>query len=158
MMSEINRLFFQSRKHQQKKTLFFILENRTKETLHRIITNNVLNGTTIFTDEWPGYNGLDQLGYVHKTICHQRRFSRFEFRGNVATRVTTNHIERMWVELRKSLKFLSKKDFIRYLGLETYRQMFLFDADHDNNMWRLLKDFAIYGRAFYKNWFEVDDN
>ena len=109
-------LFSQSRRHLPKKTLYFIVPNRNHETLHRIITDNVLNGTTIYTDEWNGYNGLSEKGYNHKTICHKRRFSRFEFEGNVAMRVTTNHIEGMWVELRKALKYLNKRKFAKYTG------------------------------------------
>jgi transposase-like protein len=34
-------------------------------TLHRFITENVAPGSTIITDGWNGYLGLEALGYVH---------------------------------------------------------------------------------------------
>ena len=95
----MNKLFSQYHKNQAKKTLFFVLPDRTKATLEKFIRENVKPGSTIYTDEWRGYWGLKHLGFNGKTICHKRRYSRFEFSGIVATRVTTNHIERIWVEL-----------------------------------------------------------
>mgnify|MGYP004552764839 CR=1 FL=1 len=92
---EIDSLFNQSRKGEAKKTLFFVVETRDAHTLHKIITKYVREGTTIFTDEWLGYQGLDKLGYTHKTTCHKRRFSMFECDQNQVTRITTNHIERI---------------------------------------------------------------
>ena len=139
---QMSRLFSQSRKDRPKKTLFFILPDRKRETLQKFIVENVLPGSTIFTDEWKGYSGLSDIGFMHKTICHKRRFSRFEFDGNVATRVTTNHIERMWVELWRTLKYMSMKDFMEYILLETYRQLCLYSLRHDENMERLLFDFV----------------
>ena len=106
--NQLKRLFSQSRKNKPKRTLFFVLENRSQETLHKYILDNVLSGSTIYTDEWRGYNGSNELGFYHKTICHQRRFSRFEIGRTNATRITTNHIERMWVELRRTLKYIDR--------------------------------------------------
>ena len=88
--------------------LFFVLENRSQETLHRYILDNVLPGSTIYTDEWRGYNGLNHLGFDHKTICRQRRFSRYEVERTNMTRFWSNHIERMWVELRRTLKYIDR--------------------------------------------------
>ena len=143
---KMSRLFSQSRKNQSKMTLFFILPDRKKETLHRLIAENVIPGSTIYTDEWKGYCGLDDIGFVHKTICHKRRFSRFEFEGNMAIRVTTNHIERIWVELRRTLKYTSMDDFRKYIWLETYSQMNLFNLRHFQNFDRMMNDFSKYAK------------
>ena len=139
-------MFSQSRKNRPKKTLFFVLPDRTKETLHRFIVENVLPGSMIFTDEWRGYNGLDEKGFVHKTICHQRRFSRYEIDGALVTHVTTNHIERMWVELRRTLKFMDCETFVQNINIESYRQLFLFSTKNDTNVLKMLKDFAKFGK------------
>ena len=154
--NQLRRLFSQSRKDKEKKTIFFVLPDRRKETLEKIIKANVKPNSVIFTDEWRGYNGLEAIGFQHKTICHQRRYSRFEFQGNIATRVTTNHIERMWVELRKTLKFMNMELVVRYIGLETYRQMSMFSLSHDVNMENMLRDLAKYGTSQYGDWFERD--
>ena len=152
--NQLRRLISESRKDKEKKTLFFVLSDRKKETLEKIIKANVRPNSVIFTDEWRGYNGLEAIGFHHKTICHQRRFSRFEVQGNIVTRVTTNHIERIWVELRKTLKFMNMELVVRYIGLETYRQLSMFSLNHDLNLENLLRDLAKYGTSQYGDWFE----
>ena len=147
---KMSRLFSQSRKNQSKMTLFFILPDRKKETLHRLIAENVIPGSTIYTDERKGYSGLEDIGFFHKTICHKRRFSRFEFEGNMAIRVITNHIERIWVELRRTLKYTSMDDFRKYIWMETYRQMNLFNLRHFQNFDRMMNDFSKYAKSDLK--------
>ena len=124
---DVQSLFKHSRKNQSKKTLFFVVKRRTKEVLHGIIKANVERGTTIYTDQWGGYEGLQDEGYTHKTINHSRRFSRVEIDGTKATKITTNHIERVWVELRKTMKHMDKKTFKRFINLETYWELKLFN-------------------------------
>ena len=141
--NQLRRLFSQSRKNKPKRTLFFVLPDRSKETLHKFIVENVLPGSTIDTDEWRGYNGLEEKGFIHKTICHQRRFSRFEIDGTLVTRITINHIERMWVELRRTLKYMNKDTFIEMINLETYRQLFLFNSKSEECVKAMLRDFAM---------------
>lgn len=53
---------------------FFVVADRRAQTLHRIILGHVLPGTTIRTDEWNGYNGLNRLGFIHETVNHSRHF------------------------------------------------------------------------------------
>ena len=140
--NQLKRLFSQSRKNKPKRTLFFVLPNRTKETLHQLIVDNVLPGSTVYTDEWRGYNGLNEKGFQHKTICHQRRFSRFEIDGMVVTRITTNHIERMWVELRRTLKYMDRESFVKNIDLEKYRHMFMYNLKNEVNVLTMLRDMA----------------
>ena len=85
-------------------------------------------------------------GFTHKTICHARRFSRYEINGTMVTRVTTNHIERMWVELRRSLKFMDRENFLPYIDLESFRQMFMNHVNPRQNVLTMLKDFAKFGK------------
>jgi hypothetical protein len=33
-----------------------------------------MTGTTIWSDEWRAYNGLNQLGFRHHTVNHSRHF------------------------------------------------------------------------------------
>ena len=152
---QMSKLFSQSRKNEEKKTIFFVLPDRSKATLEKFIRENVLPGSTIYTDEWRGYNGLKRLGFKHKTICHKKRYSRFEFKQNLAIRVTTNHIERMWVELRRSLKYMGLKSFSRYVWLETYRQLKLYHLRYEMNFEKVLEDFAKFGTPAHANWFEA---
>ena len=131
LRKEAKAVFSQSRKGKAKKTMFFIVEHRDAQTLEKIIGEFVLPGSTVFTDEWAGYNGLAAMGYNHHTICHKRRFSRFIFKDETATRITTNHIERMWVELRKTMKYMKTENLEKYLNLEPYRLLHLYGTTQE---------------------------
>jgi transposase-like protein len=41
------------------------LADASAESLHAFVTDHVEPGSTVITDGWQGYRGLDQLGYVH---------------------------------------------------------------------------------------------
>jgi len=43
------------------------IPDSTADTLSEFIENNVEKSSTIITDEWPSYNKLESMGYIHKT-------------------------------------------------------------------------------------------
>jgi transposase-like protein len=45
------------------------IDNASKEELQSFITENVASGSTIYRDDWSGYNGLNELGY--KSVIFQ---------------------------------------------------------------------------------------
>jgi hypothetical protein len=61
--------------------------------LHRIIQDFVAYGSTIHTDSWKGYIGLNAMGYVHKTVNHSVEFVSSEG-------VHTQNIESTWRALK----------------------------------------------------------
>lgn len=64
-----------SLEHNPPKARFFVVADRRAVTLlRRVIQANVLPGTTVRSDEWLGYNGLNALGYHHQTVNHSRHF------------------------------------------------------------------------------------
>ena len=147
--NEFKAIFQKSRKGQPKKTIFFVVEHRDARTLEKIIAEYVIPGSTIHTDEWPGYSGLVAMGYDHKTICHKKRFSRLIFEDETATLITTNHIERMWVEMRKTMKVMKIVQFEKYLNLEPYRLMNLYGTTEENFK-TALKDVGRFGKMIEK--------
>ncbi|MCA1706827.1 MAG: transposase, partial [Actinobacteria bacterium] len=42
-----------------------ILADASAVSLHPFLTENVEPGTTVITDAWQGYAGIDKLGYTH---------------------------------------------------------------------------------------------
>jgi transposase-like protein len=42
-----------------------VIENASKESLHGFIKANVETGSTVITDGWSGFSGLDKEGYAH---------------------------------------------------------------------------------------------
>jgi hypothetical protein len=63
---------------------------RDAATLIPIIQQNILPGTTIWSDEWAAYNGLGGLGYVHQTVNHSQMYV------DPVTGCHTNNIESRW--------------------------------------------------------------
>ncbi len=42
-----------------------IIADGSAATLHKFVTDNVAAGSTVITDGWTGYLGIDNVGYVH---------------------------------------------------------------------------------------------
>ncbi|XP_053667876.1 uncharacterized protein LOC128718240 [Anopheles marshallii] len=51
-----------------------LVQQRDAGTLHGIIVQHVAPGTTLVTDGWRAYNGIEQYGYVHVAVNHSENF------------------------------------------------------------------------------------
>ena len=69
---------------------------RDRDTLFALIEKHVAPDSCIFTDCWKGYTGLEERGFQHWTVNHQRQFVTEEG-------VNTNKIESQWRPLRQRL-------------------------------------------------------
>ena len=56
------------------KIFFTVVPARDAATLVPIITQYVLPGTKIHTDEWRSYARLNASGFIHKTVYHSVNF------------------------------------------------------------------------------------
>lgn len=93
-----------------------VVRDRKKNTLREVIDRNVEKGGTIITDCYSGYRGIGEFMQArHLTINHSKyknegrgHFSEVRLvvsQGVSSTLiVTTNHVERMWLDLRKQMK------------------------------------------------------
>jgi transposase len=92
----------------------------TKQTLLNIVEEKILPKSTVFTDEYPAYEGIDRMvhGYVHQRINHA---SKVYVMGNVHT----NTIEGFWSLIKRGIggvyHQVSKKYLQSYLDEYTYR-------------------------------------
>ena len=141
-LKDLNCLFKQSKDGQPRKALFFQLPDRSAATLEALIDAHVKPQSMIFTDEWPSYSRLNDLGFKHYTVCHKTEFSHFYEEGVRVIRACTNHIERLWLEVRRTFAHLSVQRTLGVLNIETYRQLKFYEAEGDGNMVRLLQDIA----------------
>ena len=95
-------------------------------TLQKAVLDRVGFGSTVYTDGWPGYDGLKAEKYVHETVTHIEEY----VRGNVHTQ----GIENFWSLLKRGLNgtYVAVEPF----HLERYldEQMFRFNnrATKDN--------------------------
>lgn len=67
-----------------------------KATLHGMAKEYVLPASTIFTDEWVGYDGLEKAGYAHRRIRHN---AKVYVQGDVHTQT----IEGFWSTVKRGI-------------------------------------------------------
>lgn len=94
-----------------KESVILYVARRDKHTLLREIKKHVKPLTTIWTDCWKGYNGLDDIGYIHETVNHSINFKS-------VTGVCTNSIEGHWRTLKmfiRSLNGMASKHVFEYV-------------------------------------------
>ena len=88
-----------------------------KDTLHAEIQKHVKPGSTVYTDEHKGYDGLE--GYERDTVCH----SAGEYAKDGGVHI--NGAESMWALLKRSIHgtwhHVSEKHLFRYTNECTFR-------------------------------------
>lgn len=97
-----------------------VVTRRHKAAMHGLILDNVLPGSTICTDEMGGYKDIDQSGYRHLKVNHNR--------GQYACSKTgagVNALEGFWAMLKRGINgthiHVSGKHLPKYLGEFEYR-------------------------------------
>jgi transposase-like protein len=113
------------------------VENRSAETLQRIIEQFVLEGSIIYTDCWRGYSFLDDSSsqYEHSTVNHSLCFK------DPVTGIHTNSIEGTWAALKSKIsKRYRCKD-----GLSDHLLAFIWRRQNQGSIWKglleALKDY-----------------
>lgn len=99
----------------------FVVPNTDSETLHTIMGNNVAEKSTLITDAYRAYNGLDAR-YTHVTVKHENG-------GYVVTigdkKFHTQNIENFWSIFKRGIigiyHFVSAKHLHRYCNEFGYR-------------------------------------
>ena len=93
-----------------------VIRHANKKTLQGEIRKNVVEGSTVYTDEFTSYQGL-QNQYAHQVIEHATEY----VRGNVHT----NGIENYWSLFKRALRgtYVNCDDahLFRYLDEENFR-------------------------------------
>ena len=142
MEAKEKELFGKKDRTKRNKILCFVVKDRTARTLLPIVRKYVKPNTLIFSDKWSAYFGLAD-GYRHYFVVHKRRFAKLLFLENrLVIKVTTNHIERIWVDLRQILRGVSKADLPYRLPEVPYRLMTMVPGMHVENLLAFLRDLA----------------
>lgn len=96
-----------------------VAPRRTKAAMQGLIVSHVLPGSTIHTDEFGGYKGIDHSGYRHVKVNH----SAGEYAKPCGAGV--NAIEGFWAQLKRGINgthiHVSGKHLQKYLGEFEYR-------------------------------------
>ncbi len=94
-----------------------LADDVSASTLKGIVKEHVLPGSTVFTDEWPGYNELHDCGYAHHRINHSAKIY-------VSGDVHTNTIEGFWALVKNGIRGVYHQ--VRRDYLQTYLNEFSF--------------------------------
>jgi transposase-like protein len=94
-----------------------VIPNVKRETLQKKILEQVGSGSTVYTDGWPGYEGLTSKQFIHETVNHMEEYVRGE--------VSTQAIENFWSCLKRTLSgtYVAVEPFHmeRYLDEQMFR-------------------------------------
>lgn len=71
---------------------FILVPDRQANTLIPLINSRVVEGSKIWSDKWPAYNGLTDEGFHHETVNHKEHFV------DPVTGSNTKTTERCWKE------------------------------------------------------------
>ena len=94
-----------------------VASDASKKTLHGLAKEYILPKSTVFTDEWSGYDGLYAQGYVHRRIRHNAKVY-------VAGDVHTNTIEGFWSLVKRGIGGVYHNVSAKYL--QTYLDEYSF--------------------------------
>lgn len=96
-----------------------VITRRTKEAMRGVILEQILPGSTICTDEMGGYKDIDQSGFRHLKVNHNRGQYASKAGGGV------NALEGFWAQLKRGINgthiHVSGKHLPKYLGEFEYR-------------------------------------
>lgn len=94
-----------------------VAANVKKETLHGLVKQYVMPASTVFTDDFVSYDGLQNLGYTHRRIRHSERVY-------VSGDVHTNTIEGFWSTVKRGIGGVYHNVSAKYL--QTYLDEYCF--------------------------------
>jgi transposase len=94
-----------------------VAPNAKKETLHGLAKEYILPASTVFTDDYVSYDGLEAHGYMHKRIRHS---ARVYVSGNVHTQA----IEGFWSLVKRGIGGVYHNVSAKYL--QTYLDEYSF--------------------------------
>lgn len=85
-----------------------VIPDRLADTLMSFVEARVMPSTTVYTDELPAYNGLNQSGYVHKRVHHDAKVY-------VQGDAHTNSIEGFWSLVKNGIRGVNHSVSAKYL-------------------------------------------
>jgi len=96
-----------------------------KTTIMPIVSDNIENGTQVFTDEFNIYQALPAMGYKHATVPHAEKIY-------VLGYAHTNTIEGFWSQSKNGIRGIYHAVSAKYL--QHYLDEYAFRYDHRDDI------------------------
>jgi len=104
-----------------------VAPNAQKETLHGLAKKYILPSSTIFTDDYVSYDGLDIRGYTHRRIRHSAGIY-------VSGDIHTQAIEGFWSLVKRGIGGVYHNVSAKYLQTYLDEYAFRYNARHEGNL------------------------
>ena len=101
-----------------------VIPDAKKSTLQPIVEEKVIPGSSVNTDEWPAYNGLQKAGFKHEVINHSEGI--YAILGN-----HTNTIEGFWGNFKNGVLGVHHHVSNKYLHLYLAEHGFRYSHRND---------------------------
>ncbi len=109
-----------------------VAPDATKKTLHGLAKEYILPSSTVFTDDYVSYDGLQTEGYVHKRIRHSAKIY-------VSGDIHTQAIEGFWSMLKRGIGGVYHNVSAKYLQNYLNEYAFRFNRrDRGNLLFKLI--------------------
>lgn len=118
---------------------FILVDDRRRSTLIPIIEDHVEVGSTIVTDEWAAYNGLEKAGFLHYTVNHSQNYV------DPITGYHTQGVERAWKDAKS---WLRRAKYPTHL-IQSHLDFLSWKKKHQNSQGSLLDAFLLEVRKYY---------
>ena len=88
------------------KLILIPVDDRSKQTLTKLIKTFVRPGSKILSDCWAGYWSLQEEGYLHYSINHKTNFVQeyLDTETGEILQIHTNNVEGQWATTKKYFK------------------------------------------------------
>src|ERR1700687_340926 len=104
-----------------------VAANTKKATLHGLVKQYIMPASTVFTDDYVSYDGLQNLGYTHRRIRHSERVY-------VSGDVHTNTIEGFWSTVKRGIGGVYHNVSAKYLQTYLNEYCFRYNRRHQGNL------------------------
>src|SRR6266581_3695823 len=104
-----------------------VAPNATRNTLHGLAKEYILPSSTVFTDDYVSYDGLEQHGYVHKRIRHSAKIY-------VSGDIHTQTIEGFWSLVKRGIGGVYHNVSAKYLQTYLNEYSFRFNRRDSGNL------------------------
>jgi transposase len=105
-----------------------ISDNATRANLHSIAQERILPASTVFTDEWTGYYGLESKGYTHKRINHAEKVYVI---SDGTDKIHTQTIDGFWSLVKSGIRGVYHSVGKHYLQTYLNEYSFRYNRRHD---------------------------
>ncbi len=123
-----------------KKCVLRLVQNTKAETLVPIITNYCVQNAEIHSDEAAMYAHLNDIGFVHRTVCHTENFVG-------PNGVHTNNIESFWGHLKRHFRSMNGTNYWM-LSLHVDEYMYRQNNKFNGELYDIfLRDIAMFYRV-----------